>query len=315
MACNKLEFRKTKSGLTYKIIPGNGKDSVKIGNWLKLNVIQKLNDDSVLQTSYGKMPAYAQIMAGDKNYGPEEVLSLLKKGDSAIVIMYVDSLLSKKIIPDTTQLPPFLKKGDKITISLRVVEVFTNDSLFQTDRDAEMKKDMPRQMEEQKEQMAKRTKDMKDQQSREFAALEQSGEAPAQRKIVEDYLKAKNINAKKVGDGVYVEVIEPGTGAQAAEFKYVTIKYSGRRLVTPDVVFESNTYPGLQLGTFGVVAGWDQGLLSFKEGGKGRLFLPAYMGYGKNPRPGGPIQSNDALIFDVEMVKVSDNPEVGPPMN
>jgi FKBP-type peptidyl-prolyl cis-trans isomerase len=88
--------------------------------------------------------------------------------------------------------------------------------------------------------------------------------------------------------------------------KFVTIKYSGRRMVN-DSTFESNTYPDLQVGVGAVIDGWDEGLQAFNEGGKGVLYIPAYLAYGKNPRP-GPIQPDDALIFDIEILKVADNP-------
>ena len=40
----------------------NSKDSLaKPGNWLKVHFVNKIND-SVLDTSYGKMPGYAQVV-------------------------------------------------------------------------------------------------------------------------------------------------------------------------------------------------------------------------------------------------------------
>ena len=54
-SCSNVGYQKAKSGMLYKIISSNPKDSiVKEGQWLKLHFTQKLND-SVLQTSFGKI--------------------------------------------------------------------------------------------------------------------------------------------------------------------------------------------------------------------------------------------------------------------
>ena len=51
-----------------------------------------------------------------------------------------------------------MKKGDRLTLTLKVLEVFRNDSLYQADAMREMEKDRPRQMKEQEEEMAKMKK-------------------------------------------------------------------------------------------------------------------------------------------------------------
>ena len=96
MKNSNVSFKKTKSGLLYKIISSNNKDSVvKTGDWLKVQFSNKIND-SVLNSSYGKMPGYAQVVAVDNmSYDVPEIFPMLRKGDSAIVVLLVDSLLRK----------------------------------------------------------------------------------------------------------------------------------------------------------------------------------------------------------------------------
>lgn len=315
-SCNKVSYHKTKSGLLYKIVPGNSKDSVKLGQWLKIHYVQKRvtpdNKDSVLNTTYGKMPTYVQLntpMVDRVNYGPDEVLHLLKKGDSAEIVMFVDSLFSKKLVNDEREIAP-LKRGDKITFGIRVLDVFKSDSLYAADRKAEFEKNRPAIEKEQAEQMAKQKKAMEEQRDMAFAELEKSGEAAQQRKVVEDYLKAKNITAQKTGHGTYVVITQHGTGPQAATGKYLSVKYTGYRLADPGKSFESNVYP-LHLGVDPVITGWDEGLQLFKQGDKGTIYIPAYLAYGKNPNPSGPIKADDALYFDIEMLNVSDTPPQG----
>jgi FKBP-type peptidyl-prolyl cis-trans isomerase FkpA len=298
-SCNSVSYKKTKSGLLYKIISTNSKDSVvKTGDWLKVQFSNKIND-SVLNSSYGKMPGYAQVVAVDNmSYDVPEIFPMLRKGDSAIVVLLVDSLIKKN---GGQGLPPFMKKGDRLVLTLKVLDVFRNESLYQADRQAETEKDRPRAMKEQEEQMAKMAKEQQEQKLKDELEMEKSGEAAKGIAAMEAYLKEKNITAQKTGKGTFVLIKEQGTGSMADSGKYVTVKYTGRTL-DKDSVFDSGTYP-LQLGTGAVIAGWDEGLQLFRQGGKGTLYVPGFRAYGKNHPNFKPFQS---MIFDVEMLNVSD---------
>ena len=295
-SCGQLNYKKTKGGLLYKIIPSGSKDSVvKPGQWLKLNYKQTRNNDSLLQSTFGKMPVYQQVMDPQGlRYNPAEIFPLLKKGDSVITIVMVDTIVKQN---PAQELPPYLKKGDRLYLYFKVLDVFDNDSTYHADVEAEK---------ERQEQLAEMVRQRIAQQLKQAEDAEKSGEAARQRKVVEDYLAGHNLTAEKIGNGTYIHILEKGNGPKADSGKYVTVKYSGRRMAN-DSTFESNTYPDLQLGVGDVILGWDEGLQLFNEGGKGTLYIPAYLGYGKTPRP-GPIKPNDALIFDIEIVKVSDKP-------
>ena len=301
-SCNKVSYQKAKSGMLYKIISSNSKDSTaKEGQWLRLNFTQKLND-SLLQSNYGKMPVYAQVTTSPNNlYNPAEIFGLLRKGDSVITVVITDSLLKKGLMQE---LPPFMKKGDRLTTTFKITEIFKNDSLYQADANIESEKDRPRQMKEQEEQMAKMEKEMREQKQKDELEMEKSGEAARGVQEMEAYLKNKTIAAQKTGKGTFVSIQQQGTGPQADSGKYVTVKYAGRVLAT-DSVFQSNSFT-FQLGQGKVISGWDEGLESFKEGGKGTLYIPGFRAYGKNPPQGSPFKPFEALIFDVEMLKVSD---------
>jgi FKBP-type peptidyl-prolyl cis-trans isomerase FkpA len=299
MSCNdNMGYKKTKSGLLYKIVI-TGKDAVvKEGNILKIEYTQRIND-SVLGTSYGRMPAYAKIKpVPDDAYNPEEVFKLLRKGDSALVVQLVDSLIKK--FP-AGQMPPFMKKGDKLVLGLKVVEVFTSDSLAMADSEKYRAVEEARQVEEMKKMQEQAEKDMQ---------ADLVGQIPE----MERWLASKNIKAQKTGMGSYVVIKEPGTGMQADEGKYLSVKYSGKKL-SDGVEFESNmdgTKPllpvviGRRQGPGAVIRGLDDGLRLFKKGGKGTVYIPGALAYGRNPQPGSPFKSNEALIFDVELADVSD---------
>ena len=304
LSCNNLDFKRTKSGVLYKIISsGNSKDSLaKPGQVVKFNVISKLND-SVLYSSYDKMPAYLRVAnPNEASYSPEEVFPLLRKGDSVVIVTLADSLIDKG---QGNQLPPGTKKGDRFTATFKILEVFTNDSLAHADYDAEMKKDEPRRQKEEAEQQAKAEEQQRVELNKEIAEAKQSGEVDKELKAMEQYLAAKNIHAQKTGMGVYVDIKQQGDGPMADSGKVVTVKYTGRKLET-DSVFQSNTYTFV-LGKGQVIPGWDQGLRVFKKGGKGTIYIPGFLAYGKNVNPGSPFKPYEPLIFDVELLDVKDN--------
>jgi peptidylprolyl isomerase len=102
-----------------------------------------------------------------------------------------------------------------------------------------------------------------------------------------------------------------GTGAPAAERKYYTVHYTG--WLTNGTKFDSSfDHPGGEPITFPygarrVIIGWDTGFEGMHVGGKRRLFVPYQLAYGEAGRPPIiPAKSN--LIFDVELVSMSDTP-------
>src|SRR5882757_7914170 len=135
VSCTSQEYKKTKSGLLYKIISDKKNPVVKRGQFIKLNFSQKISGtkDSVLFTSDSSLPAYVPIDSVPANsYSPVEIFSLLRKGDSAVVIQLADSIQKKSAQP----LPPFIHKKDKIILTLRVEDVFDNEELVKKDRDS-----------------------------------------------------------------------------------------------------------------------------------------------------------------------------------
>jgi peptidylprolyl isomerase len=61
-----------------------------------------------------------------------------------------------------------------------------------------------------------------------------------------------------------------------------------------------------------LIPGWDQGFEGMKVGGKRRLFIPYQLAYGAMGRP-PKIPAKSDLIFDVELMDVTDMPAPPPP--
>jgi len=285
-ACQNSGFKKTKSGLLYKIIPTGKGPVVKRGDIIKINFVHKLRD-SVLASSYEQMPFYAKVDSIGPVYDPQEIFPLLRKGDSAVVIRLADSLAKKQ-----GMLPEFIKPKDKLVLTLRVVEVFTADSIAQKDQMAEMQKAQARQQKKFESLKGPKTKE------------------------IEDYLTKNKIPFQKAPQGTYVQVKEAGSGPQVDSGKHAMVRYTGKVFPTMKV-FESNMEGGkppydVLVGTHAVIAGWDEGLKYFKKGGKGTLYIPFYLAYGPQAGPGGtPFES---LVFDVEIADVTDSAAKQPAM-
>lgn len=266
-------LKKTKSGLLYQIFSDGKGQQAKKGEFLKVHFSSKVRD-SVMASTFGKMPTYAQVDSVGPVYHVAEIFPLLHKGDSAVVVILADSLLKK-----SGQLPDFIHRKDKITITFKVLDIFANSEHVDKDQRAEADK-----------------------------------EKASEVKTIGDYLAKNNIKAQKTEKGTFVVIDNPGQGPAADSGKLVKVKYRGQTFAGK--VFDSNldstfghTEPyGLVIGSRGSIEGWDDGLRLFKKGGKGKLYIPSLLAYGPNPPQGSPFKPFDNLIFDVEVVDITDAP-------
>jgi len=103
---------------------------------------------------------------------------------------------------------------------------------------------------------------------------------------------------------VLIEETTMGTGLVAESGKRIVVHYTGR--FVDGAVFDSSVTRGepfqFVLGVGQVIAGWDQGIVGMKVGGKRLLSVPPELGYGMNDY--GPIPGGSTLIFEVELLKV-----------
>ncbi len=97
-----------------------------------------------------------------------------------------------------------------------------------------------------------------------------------------------------------------GTGAEAVNGKTLSVKYTGwlynaTATANHGTQFDSGTF-SFVLGGTNVIAGFNQGILGMKQGGKRTLVIPASLAYGATGTNG--IPGNSALVFDVELISV-----------
>lgn len=96
-----------------------------------------------------------------------------------------------------------------------------------------------------------------------------------------------------------------GAGASPDANDEVTVHYRGTLLNGEE--FDSSYKRGepISFPLNGVIRGWTEGLQLMKEGGKTTFYIPQELAYGARPAPGGAIPPYAALIFEVELIKVS----------
>ena len=107
-------------------------------------------------------------------------------------------------------------------------------------------------------------------------------------------------NMTRRSENLFVQDLVVGTGAEAVAGRLIDVYYSG--WLINGSRFDSRTAGtpfSFTLGAGMVIAGWDQGVLGMKVGGRRKLVIGSALGYGNQGK--GPIPANATLVFDVEL--------------
>jgi len=118
--------------------------------------------------------------------------------------------------------------------------------------------------------------------------------------------KVKSPKTIKTASGLEYTITEKGNGKKPKIGDKISVHYTGK--FTNDTVFDSSVKRGvpydLRLGNNEVIAGWEEAFLLFQEGDKATIKVPPALGYGDQAR--GAIPANSTLIFDVQLIKVTE---------
>lgn len=114
-------------------------------------------------------------------------------------------------------------------------------------------------------------------------------------------------------EGLYYQDLVVGEGMAAVDSSKITVKYWG--YLADGTLFDSseehpNKVVEFDIGVGKVIAGWDLGVPGMREGGKRKLVIPYYLGYGSRGR--GKIPPYATLVFDIELIKVVPPPPPEP---
>jgi FKBP-type peptidyl-prolyl cis-trans isomerase len=104
--------------------------------------------------------------------------------------------------------------------------------------------------------------------------------------------------------GLQYKVLTPADGPSPTASDSVVVMYEGRLIdgTIFDTTYDNNIPAEFLLG--GVIQGWIEGLQLMQVGSTYEFYIPSELAYGENPRPGGAIQPNHALIFKVELIDI-----------
>ncbi len=141
-------------------------------------------------------------------------------------------------------------------------------------------------------------------------------EAPVAKKVkpspAEADLQTKPKPPKGKGDppaSLVAQDLIVGKGKKAASGDLVSVQYVGVLFDNGkefDASWDGNR-PGdpfqFPLGGGMVIAGWDEGVVGMRVGGRRKLIIPAELGYGAQGYPPD-IPADAALIFDIDLKKV-----------
>jgi FKBP-type peptidyl-prolyl cis-trans isomerase FklB len=103
--------------------------------------------------------------------------------------------------------------------------------------------------------------------------------------------------------GLQYKILEEGSGPIPQLTDKVKVNYRGTLIDGQEFDASTEENPA-QFRVNGVIKGWTEALQMMPVGSKWELYIHPDMAYGKNPRPGGLIEANDLLIFEIELLEI-----------
>lgn len=277
-SCEANRFKEFDNGLQYKIIKSNSGKAVKEGDFLEATVWRYYND-SLISSGHDSIPQIVRVDTLRMNeYG--KIFTAAEVGDSIITRISTDTFAKY-----SGGLPPFAKPHQFLGTNFRIVSILEN------------------------QEAAEKANFEINQRIRKADSLAFERQKKIDDNTIQEYLKKNKIDAVKSPEGTYVQVIDEGTGQSVENGKSASVLYKGMLLDGKifDQSYDSSgnaTNPfTFVVGQQGAISGWSDGMIYFKEGGKGRLFIPSSRAYGPQGA-GQEIAPNTPIMFDVQITKV-----------
>jgi len=272
-SCN--QYEKTPTGFLYKIKKGDSKEALKQGQFVKLNIEYKLpaKKDSVLTSSYGKVPVYMIVDTSRMaKHSFLEVITKCAPGDKMEFAMSIDTLKKMGMLEYNN----IFKAKDMINGKVDFLQTFASQELMMADYQKEMEIEKKREIKE-----------------------------------LKDFITKKGAKTQEAASGVFVEISNAGDAAVKIDTgMQVSLRYRGTFLDGKE--FDGNMGAKAQnnqpltfvVGAPNIIAGLSEGVKFFNKGGKGKIFVPAMLGYG--PNGSAPvIPAYSPLIFEIEVLDVT----------
>ncbi|HTJ49525.1 MAG TPA: FKBP-type peptidyl-prolyl cis-trans isomerase [Cyclobacteriaceae bacterium] len=288
-ACNS-NVKKTPNGMEFSIAKAGDGVLAKTDEVLVFEYQMKDSKDSVWADTH-KIGFPAAVLIADTSAlktenGMVQMFRQLSKGDSVIVNMPI-----KKFFKDIvgSGLPPKMDSTLSISYLISVTEI--------TNREKYMAKQQELMQKKQTEQL---TKDVE---------------------AIDKFLAEKAIKADTTSSGLRYVITQPGTGANATPGQSVKVHYAGylldgnyfdtsiKAVAQEKGLYDARREPyapfDVVIERSNVIRGWHEALKLMNKGSKATFYIPSTLGYGSQ-RAGEKIAENSILVFDIEMVDITD---------
>lgn len=274
------EYKKTDSGLKYKIVVDSAGKEVEPGEVMSIHMEYSNEKDSMSTYERGE-PMQMRVSEDFKEGSFEEGLTLLSQGDSAVFQVLNDSLYKS----ENDSLPEGIEPGSYTTFKVKVVKVYSKDEVTKIEEGYKKEQEAQLKMREEEQKKA-------------FEQLEKDTLA------IKSYLKSKGIKAQRTKTGVFYVVKKEGKGEEISIGDSVTVHYTGRFMNGEEFETSKGKQPiTFQAGVGGVIYGWDELIQNLAEGDKVTAYIPSILAYGPYGSP-PKIGPNENLVFDMEVVEV-----------
>ena len=237
-----------------------------VGDLVFVEMVCKTEKDSVIMSSYVQGQSF-QIFVPAPTYKGcfFEMLTLMGEGDSAEVSVISDSLFLKSF---GTAMPPFVRKGSKFKIILKMVSIVTKDEVDK------------RMIEE-----AKYTDEN-------------------QQEDIRKYISANALQMTKTENGLFYMFPLKSFARRVVTGDEVKVHYTGYFLDGKifDSSVERNQPFEFTVGAGSVIKGWDEALKLMCVKDKILIILPYQLAYGE--AGAGSIPPHTPLVFEIELLSI-----------
>ena len=280
------QFKKGEGDMMYKIHEDKSGDSIKEGDFVAFNAIEKTEEDSVLYSSYDyDRPS---LLVKEKSLFKGDLfaaLGFLSEGDSATFKINIDSMVAKMGRPK-----PANTKGKYLLYILKIDKVIPKgkltDSVFRAQIDSYLKVEQDK---------------------------AKNGEAAK----FNAYILKEKVKPSVTASGLNYIITQEGTGPKPVAGDTVKVNYTGKFLggkvfdtSYPEVAKKAGTFNAqrpyeplsMPVGMNGSIPGFEEGLMLFSKGTKATIILPSKLAYGEQGSQG--IPPFTPLVFEIEMVNI-----------